>query len=268
MTCRPVRRFTALTSHAETEQVSYRKYHLHETEIPEGLQIFEDRLEVAGIADRREDARAFARGRALCLQFEREASNQHDPNAIRIIGRRKGLFRVRKHFIGYVPRAVAAAIVTGGYYERVVPRLLKTYVGDTGFVEVLFQVLGPKGERLRYKRVDPDSLPQAALGAGLRHWDFVDQVTYLKREKRDEEAVALLIKLVAATEEEAKRDRLGVAPWYYEQLAGIYRRAKKFDDELRILERYEAQPKAPGALPAELADQLQKARASRDARQT
>ena len=234
--------------------------HYHLPDIPEGLQIFEERLEVAGVHYRHDDASAFASGRDLSVEFEREPNNQHDKNAIRIIGCRKGFFGTKRHFIGYVPSEVAADIVEGGYYTKVMPRLLKTYVGDSGYVEILFQVLGPTGERLKYKRVDPVSLPQANMGKGTHYSTYVDQVRYLKQEKRYDEAVALLLKLVRETEKEAKRDGCGVAPWYYEQLAILYGKLKRPDEELKILERYEAQPKAPGAGPEKLSDRLQKLR--------
>lgn len=241
------------------------KYHLRR--IPDDLQIFEERLEVAGIQYRRDDARAFADGRSLFIEFERDAANQHDKNAIKVIGCRKGFFGTKRYFVGYVPSEVAADIVEGGYYEKIVPRLLKTYVGDSGFVEILFQVLGPKGQRLKYKRVDPVSLPQSALGKEAHYTTYVDQVKFLKQEKRYDEAIDLLVKLVAETEKEAKRDKFGVAPWYYEQLAIIYGKAKRYADEIRILERYESQPNAPGAGSAKLAERLKKAREKRDGNQ-
>jgi tetratricopeptide (TPR) repeat protein len=159
-----------------------------------------------------------------------------------------------------VPSGVAALIIEGNYYGSVTPRLLKTYIGDSGYVEILFQVLGPKGQRLKYKKADPESLPLAALGKEAHYTAYVDQVEYLKQEKRYDEAIALLLKLVAETEKEAKGKNCGVAPWYYEQLAIVYRKTKRLDDEIQILERYESQPKAPGVSPEKLAERLKKAR--------
>jgi hypothetical protein len=239
------------------------QYHLRE--IQDGYQIFEERLEVAGVQYRRDEAQKFAEGKGLYLEFERDLSNQHDPNAIKIIGCRRGFFGTKKHFIGFVPSEVASSIVEGGYYERVLPRLLKTYVGDSGFVEILFQVLGPKGARLSYKRVDPVSLPIEKLGNDAHYSDYTDQVRLLKQEKRYDEAVKLLERLVEETERESKRDKCGVAPWYYEQLAIIYSKLKRPNDEIAILERYEAQKKAPGAGPAKLAERLEKLRKKRSA---
>jgi hypothetical protein len=239
--------------------VSSSNYHLDH--IPEGFQIFDERLEVAGIAHRRTDAAAFFRGTHPWLEFERDTANPYDKNAIRVIGCSKGLFgSTRRYFIGYVPAPVAEAIVEGGYFARVRPRLLNTWMGDTGNVEVLFQVLGPKGERYDYERADPASLPPEELGKQLHYTDFVSQVKYLKQKKRYNEATDLLLKLVDETEREAKREGHGVAPWYYEQLAVIYRMEKRISDEVSILERYERQSKAPGALPEKLAERLQKAR--------
>ena len=95
---------------------------------------------------------------------------------------------------------------------------------------------------------------------GIHFTSYVEQVKQLKREKKHEEAIELLLKLTAATESEANVDGLGVAPWYYEQLAIIYRKEKRYAEEVAILERYNDQPKGLGAKPKVLSDRLVKAR--------
>ena len=99
---------------------------------------------------------------------------------------------------------------------------------------------------------------QAGLVDGYHYTDHVERVKQLKREGLYSEAIDLLHKLVEATESEARaaRGNWGVAPWYYEQLAIIYRKEKRFDDEVSILERYELQQKAPGVGPSGLAERL------------
>ena len=67
--------------------------------------------------------------------------------------------------------------------------------------------------------------------------EYVEAVKQLKRERRHEEAIALLLELVDATEAEAQAEGYGSAPWYYVQLAIIYRKERRFDDEVAILER-------------------------------
>jgi hypothetical protein len=93
--------------------------------------------------------------------------------------------------------------------------------------------------------------------------DSIGEIQRLKREGRDEQAIALLLQAVDATERESqeKGPGWGVAPWYYEQLAVLYRKEKRFADEVAILERYAAQEKAPGVGPQKLAERLEKAKA-------
>lgn len=122
--------------------MSAANYHLDD--IPDGFQIFEERLSVAGLAHRREAAADFVRGRELSLDFERETGNAYDANAIRVIGCKKWLFGTKRYFIGYIPANVSKLIVEGGYFERIRPRLLKTWMGDTGYVEVCFKFWGRK----------------------------------------------------------------------------------------------------------------------------
>ncbi len=47
-----------------------------------------------------------------------------------------------------------------------------------------------------------------------------------------------------ATEEESSIEDFGVPPWYYEQLAIIYRKQKNYHKEVSILERFAKQKPA------------------------
>ena len=97
---------------------------------------------------------------------------------------------------------------------------------------------------------------------GKHFTTYIEQVKHLKREERHDEAIELLLNLIAATEAESREagGSSGVAPWYYEQLAIIYRKAKRHSDEVDVLERYEEQTKAPGVGPQRLAERLTKAK--------
>jgi len=94
---------------------------------------------------------------------------------------------------------------------------------------------------------------------GKHYTQYPDHIRQLKREKRYKEAIELLQKLVDATEAESKVAEWGVAPWYYEQLAIIYRKEKEYEKEVAILERYDNQVKAPGAKSSKLALRLEQA---------
>ena len=108
----------------------------------------------------------------------------------------------------------------------------------------------------RYSGTLDPSAPGMVRG---RHFTtYVEEVKELKRRGEYEAAVQLLVELVEATEAEDAMDRMGVAPWYYEQLAILHRKKGDLDGEIAILERYACQQHAPGVKPPSLIDRLQK----------
>jgi hypothetical protein len=92
--------------------------------------------------------------------------------------------------------------------------------------------------------------------------EYVDEVKHLMRENKLEDAEKLLLAVVKATENESKNENCGVAPWYYERLAVIYRKRKDPESEIQILERFASQKHAPGVTPPKLLARLEKLKAS------
>ena len=78
----------------------------------------------------------------------------------------------------------------------------------------------------------------AGLVDGKHYSAFVEEVQDLKRNGEFGKAEALLLRLVQATEEEAKVEHWWSASWYYEQLAIIYRKQKAYSNEVSILKRF------------------------------
>lgn len=101
---------------------------------------------------------------------------------------------------------------------------------------------------------------KAAYVRGHHFTEYVEEVKSLKRVGRLAELEQLLIELVDATEDENRRRGGGVAPWYYEQAAKLYRRQRAYNKEVGILERFARQRHAPGAGPDRLRTRLEKAR--------
>lgn len=101
---------------------------------------------------------------------------------------------------------------------------------------------------------------QYGLVRGKHYTEFVDDVRALKRHGAMEEALTLLYDLIDAVEEEAANTGVGVAPWYYEQAAIVSRKLRDADGEIAILERFAAQPHAPGTQPPVLLERLAKAK--------
>jgi len=94
-----------------------------------------------------------------------------------------------------------------------------------------------------------------------RHFSsYVPEVKELKRAGELERTESLLLLLVQATENESRATGCGVAPWYYEELAKIYRKQKRYAQEVSILERFTTQKIAPGVKPSELFERLEKAK--------
>ena len=106
-------------------------------------------------------------------------------------------------------------------------------------------------------------LPRSGPGTvrGRHFTEYVETVKDLRRLGDEEAAEHLLLELVDATEAEARAGSSGVAPWYYEQLAILYRKRGSREKEVAILERYAVQQHAPGASPPKLLARLEKAKA-------
>ncbi len=115
--------------------------------------------------------------------------------------------------------------------------------------------------RMSVEKVGPN-LDSPGYVDGKHFTTFYDHFNQLKRERRHDEAIELMLKLIAATEAEFKESggSSGVAPWYYEQLAIIYRKEKRLFDEIMILERYARQTKASDVGSQKLAERLTIAR--------
>lgn len=103
--------------------------------------------------------------------------------------------------------------------------------------------------------LNPNDLPGEVDG---RHFtEYVDEVKALKRND-DPRLEQLLLRLVDATEADARANEWGVAPWYYEELAILYRKRGDREAEIEILERFAAQAHAPGVTPPRLLERLTK----------
>ena len=230
--------------------MSTANYVLSQTTIPDGYQIYEERLEVSGVSFRKNEARPFVKSGSTSIYLERETDNPHDRNAIAIYGKAKKLFGVKNYHLGFVPKEIAKKVVENGFGEQVIARLYKTYLGSDGFIEIEFQLLGPKGQYYDYA-------PPITENAES-YVDHVPRIKQLKQNGEYDEAVTLLLQCVDWTEKESKQTGFGVAPWYYQQLAIIYRKQKDRNAEIEILERFMEQTHARGTTPAKLIERLEK----------
>ena len=74
---------------------------------------------------------------------------------------------------------------------------------------------------------------------GRHYTEWIEEVKSLKREERFEECLVLLFGLIEATENEAKEQGWSYgAPGYYEDAAIIFRKLKRYEDEIEVLKRW------------------------------
>lgn len=100
-----------------------------------------------------------------------------------------------------------------------------------------------------------------------RHYtEYVENVKELKRSGDLDKAEKLLLSLVNATEAESRAQGWDVAPWYYEQLAIVYRKRGDHQSEVEILERFSTRQHAPGDKPSKLMERLGKLKDRLDSR--
>jgi len=111
---------------------------------------------------------------------------------------------------------------------------------------------------IEISRERPIEKPGYFKGRHFTTW--VRDVKILKKNKDYLGLENLLMNLVYATEEESEINGFGVAPYYYNELAILYRKQKKYSKEVSILERFSSQKHGPGVMSLKLFDRLIKAK--------
>ena len=119
-------------------------------------RIFEARLFVQGlhVQHLRDHGHEFAKGWAQRLELVPEPANPYDAHAIQVTGiyrhKIEGGTKTSRLEIGYVPRHVSEALVKTGLVSVVKPRLKYIGVSPKGYVDIEFEVLGPKEHKKKY----------------------------------------------------------------------------------------------------------------------
>ena len=207
----------------------------------------------------------------VAVTFTREPSNRYDKNAIRA--------EVAGHLVGYMAREYAAQLAglldSAGCSSFAVAGLIR---GNRMLgVHVWFEKQISPGVGIHVTK-DRDAMEVAwpprsskegvdqearenGRGNALPH--MLETVKELKRRQKYDVAEQLLLEILADEETEAKERGWGVAPAPYYHLAVIYRKQRRYDAEVELLQRFARQPHAPGAMPDQLLERLEKAKSKR-----
>lgn len=119
----------------------------------------------------------------------------------------------------------------------------------------------PIARRIRAKMVEigeNEPILKPGYYKGRHYSSYPADVLDLMREGNLDEAEELLYMLVEATESESVYDKTGVAPWYYDRLAVLYRKQKNLEKEYKILERFSKQKHGQGVQPPKLMERFEK----------
>ena len=202
------------------------------------------------------------------IELQREPTNPHDRNAVKCL--------IGGKLVGYINREAAPALqgVLRDCERRGVRATIAGYVsggwrrlgGDEGHYGVK---LGPVPES--FDLADEPSQGSRSgdsqdpgLYAGRHYTEYVELVKQFKRDGDLDAAEKLLLHLLTAVEKESEADRATPAPWYYEQLAIVYRKQKRFEDEIGVIGRHRERLQALGFdIEAEELARLNKATALR-----
>lgn len=224
----------------------FKAYHLDRFPIPDGHCLYFERLDLPIHASQKRACLRFCRGRAPHLSLAPEPSNPHHHNAIRVIGEWTGLSGAKREHIGYVERDIADRIARSGLASVIAPRLLKTYVGTEDFVEITYQIVGPKD---RYADLLETSSSTRDLAAAAKLRGDLDS------------EIGALMALVSEAEASAKDYGSAPAPSAYRRLATVFRKQRSYDREVEILERYVSWLRPPEREGNALVKRLEKAQA-------
>lgn len=237
-------RASPLRSKSSSVSGSRRKaYHLERQPIPDGHVLYFDRLDLSIHPSNKPACAEFCRGRDQELRIEPEPTNAYDPNALRIWGAWGG--GRHQKAIGYVDRQTAGRLAAAKAAHLVRPRLLKTYLGTDNYVEISYQITGPKDQYADF----------LSTSTSLR-----DQASAARRKGDADSEMAALISMIKDAEDQARR--YGHAPTAapYKRLATLYRKQDRLDQEVELLERYVSWLRPPERAGNELDKRMEKAR--------
>lgn len=121
-----------------------RRYHLQDNPIPEGYKILIERVDVKGVENYAAAAIGFINGENQSLQLAHEPANKFDKNAVMVIGSWWEHGERQGGKLGYLPRKCAEYLVSSPHAKYVAPRLWKTFISESFYIEIGIQLLSPK----------------------------------------------------------------------------------------------------------------------------
>lgn len=119
--------------------------------IPIGMRIFEQGIDVAELNERHHAARKFVKRHRRRIYLDRIRDKKDGTSAIRVIGKSKGWFLESSQCIGYLPADIAEKLVRANLENKVKARLQMISIDDKHTLAIRFDIFGPKDDYERYR---------------------------------------------------------------------------------------------------------------------
>jgi len=157
----------------------------------------------------------------------------------------------------YKPLGLPDNTLTRGHWNSAQPVTEFLYALYSWFSTPQYKTIAERILKKTYALGQQNPVTGPGYYNGRHFTTYINEVKELKRQRNYIEAEKLLLELVSATESQDKVDKFGVAPWYYDELAKIYRKQKDYANELAILKRFSKRRHGPGVKPPRLIERLE-----------
>ncbi len=219
------------------------EYKLFDTDIRQGYQILHERLFVVGTKHQDANVSVFYKGTNHLLVFKPEPNNKHDKNAIAIYGeitmRVLAIFKATgQRHLGYVDKETAKELAESNLSDVVLPRLkyMKGY-------DIEYDIIIPKDKMSQYHEYKKKLLTKSNKKITGYRAEVKEKYGFvLPSSDGEKNALGKIfekdgeIEKACACYEGCIRNKFeGNYP--YDRLAILYRKLKRSEDELRVLNK-------------------------------
>ena len=129
--------------------------HYFKPKMPKGYRIFFNTFDVALANEYAHQIERLVGSKNVTLQLEAQPKNEYDPNAILIMGRKKGLIWSSTLVLGYLPKYIAKEVSEKKLTNLLIPRPQEMWEGDRGGFKFTVDLVGT---REAYNKFDTEKI--------------------------------------------------------------------------------------------------------------
>ncbi|GEM_PF-4362066 len=113
------------------------------TRSPDNYQTFFRESPIGDIQDFKQEAlKAFDETFVAC-HIEHEQKNKNEKYALKIMVTTQKGETTKSYHIGHIGKEKSKFIVSNDLTEKVIPRIVNVFIGDSGYVDARYDIIGP-----------------------------------------------------------------------------------------------------------------------------